>query len=225
MIDIDKIWKYLKEFEANNNRDWFRSHKEQRIEANIEFEKLVQELQSRIHQFDATIGGYNPKDLTFKQVRDTRYSHDKTPYNPVFRAHIAPKGKSPIPVGYFICIRSYSVLLGGGLFTNIFNEATTMIRDYIDEHGEQWEQIVEDKEFKKEFTVAGEKLKNVPRGYFKEHPQSEYLKYKSWYLECCITDIRDVESLITTSIDKFKIIKPFNDYINQALIDFKMPER
>ena len=26
-------------------------------------------------------------------------------------------------------------------------------------------------------------MKNVPRGYDREHPMADYLKFKSWYLE------------------------------------------
>ena len=51
-----------------------------------------------------------------------------------------------------------------------------------------WNKIISDAEFKKYFTVKGAALKNVPAGYDKEHPQSEYLKYKSWYLEYFMSD-------------------------------------
>ena len=50
-------------------------------------------------KIDSSILHNNPKDLTFKIVRDTRFSHDKSPYNPAFRVHISSKGKMPVPVG------------------------------------------------------------------------------------------------------------------------------
>ena len=69
-----------------------------------EFEKLLQTLMLKIGKFDDSVLHNNPKDLTFKLVRDTRFSHDKSPYNPAFRAHISSCGKLPVPVGYYLMI-------------------------------------------------------------------------------------------------------------------------
>ena len=63
-----------------------------------------------------------------------------------------------------------------------------MVRDYISEHGGEWEEIITAPSFQERFTVGGSALKNVPAGYEKDHPQAEYLKYKSWYLEYPIQD-------------------------------------
>ena len=70
-------------------------------------------------------------------------------------------------------------------------------------------------------------MKNVPAGYDKEHPQAEYLKYKSWYLEYPLQDeaLDDGELFVTKAAEIFRIMKPFNDYLNRALEGFQMPER
>ena len=65
--------------------------------------------------------------------------------------------------------------LGGGLFADMFKDATRMVRDYISEHGGEWEAIITAPSFQERFTVDGSALKNVPAGYEKEHPQAEYL--------------------------------------------------
>lgn len=96
------MMEYLRQLQKNNQRDWFQSHKDLRKEAEAEFEELLQDLMERIVRFDPSISGFAPKELTFKQVRDTRFSKDKTPYLPAFRAHISAKGKLPIPVGYYV---------------------------------------------------------------------------------------------------------------------------
>ena len=175
---------YLSALSLNNNREWYHANKEAYKKANAEFEGLLQALMLEIGKFDSSILHNNPKDLTFKLVRDTRFSRDKSPYNPAFRAHISSKGKLPVPVGYYIMIKpDNQSFLGGGLFADMFKDATTMIRDYIAQNGEEWEKIIHKPEFEKYFTVEGTALKNVPAGYEKEHPQAEYLKFKSWYLE------------------------------------------
>ena len=117
--------------------------------------------------------------------------------------------------------------LGGGLFADMFKDATAMMRNYLAEHGDEWEKVIHDPEFETYFTVQGNALKNVPAGYDKEHPQAEYLKYKSWYLEYPLKDeeIKDADAFLAKAAGLFRIMKPFNDYLNKALAGFEMPAR
>ncbi len=219
---------YLSALSMNNNREWYHANKKDYKKANAVFEELLQALMLEIGKFDSSILYNNPKDLTFKIVRDTRFSHDKSPYNPAFRAHISSKGKLPVPVGYYLMIKpDNQSFLGGGLFADVFKDATTMIRDYIAQNGEEWEKIIHETEFEKHFTVQGTALKNVPAGYEKEHPQAEYLKFKSWYLEYPLNDedLNNAEVFLAKAAEIFRIMKPFNDYLNKALVDFQMPTR
>jgi len=219
---------YLSALSLNNNREWYHANKEDYKKANAEFEGLLQALMLEIGTFDSSVLHHNPKDLTFKIVRDTRFSHDKSPYNPAFRAHISAKGKLPVPVGYYIMIKpGNESFLGGGLFADMFKDATKMIRDYIVQNGEEWERIIHEPEFEQHFKVQGTALKNVPAGYDKEHPQAEYLKYKSWYLEYPIKDeeLKDADAFPAKAAEYFRLMKPLNDYLNKALADFQMPAR
>ena len=226
-MDIKSIINYLSALQENNNREWYHENKEEFKKANAEFENLLQALILEIGKFDSSVLLNNPKDLTFKIVRDTRFSHDKSPYNPAFRAHISSKGKLPVPVGYYLMIKpDNQSFLGGGLFADMFKEATAMVRDYIAGNGKEWEEIIHEPEFEKYFTVRGTTLKNVPAGYGKEHPQAEYLKFKSWYLEYPVKDEElSNEGFLAEAAEIFRVMKPFNDYLNRALADFKMPER
>ncbi len=227
-MDTKMIIDYLSALSMNNNREWYHANKEAYKKANCEFEELLQALIFEIGKFDSSILHNNPKDITFKIVRDTRFSNDKSPYNPAFRAHISSKGKLPVPVGYYIMIKpGNQSFLGGGLFADMFKDAMAMIRNYIVQNGNEWEKVINEPEFKKYFAVQGAALKNVPAGYEKEHPQAEYLKFKSWYLEYPIKDEewKDAQSFLTKAAELYRIMKPFNDYLNKALVDFRMPER
>ncbi len=227
-MDISLILDYLTELSLNNNREWYHANKESYKRANAEFEGLLQALILEIGKFDSSIIHNAPKSLTFKIVRDTRFSHDKSPYNPAFRAHISAKGKLPIPVGYYLMVKpGNQSFLGGGLFADMFKDATAMVRNYIAQNGGEWERIIHEPEFEKNFTVQGTALKNVPAGYEKDHPQAEYLKFKSWYLEYPLKDeeMNGAEEFLAKAAEIFRIMKPFNDYLNQALVGFQMPER
>ena len=131
-MDTQMILRYLTDLSAHNDREWYHAHKTEYQQANAQFEALVQELILRISEFDSSVLGHAPKELTFKLVRDTRFSHDKSPYNPAFRAHISSMGKLPIPVGYYLMIKpGGQSFLGGGLFADMFKDATRMVRDHI----------------------------------------------------------------------------------------------
>ena len=102
-----------------------------------------------------------------------------------------------------------------------------MVRDYIAKNGEEWEKIIHEPDFEKYFTVQGTALKKVPAGYEKEHPQADYLKFKSWYLEYPLRDedVINTGEFLVKAVELFRIMKPFNDYLNKALADFQMPAR
>ena len=204
-MNTQLILDYLAGLASHNEREWYHAHKAEYKEANAEFESLLQELILRIGEFDNSVL-----------------------YNPAFRAHISAKGKLPVPVGYYLMIKpGGQSFLGGGLFADMFKEATAMVRDYIAANGREWEEILGDPDFRKHFTVQGTALKRVPAGYEKEHPQAEFLKYKSWYLEYPVTDAQfgDGEAFLEHAVSVFRLMKPFNDYLNRGLVNFKMPER
>ncbi len=227
-MNTQLILKYLTDLSENNNREWYHAHKAEYKAANTEFEALIQALIFHIGEFDTGILHNEPKNLTFKLVRDTRFGHDKSPYNPAFRAHISSQGKLPVPVGYYLMIKpGDQSFLGGGLFADMFKDATAMVRNYIAQNGGELSSIVNEPEFQKRFTVRGSALKNVPAGYDKEHPQAEYLKFKSWYLEYPIKDeeLHDAEAFVAKAAELFRVMKPFNDYLNKALAGFQMPTR
>jgi uncharacterized protein (TIGR02453 family) len=227
-LETSIILKYLTDLEDHNEQEWYHANKKQYQEANIEFEKLVYQLICEIGKTDTSILHNDPKKLTFKLIRDTRFSHDKSPYNPSFRVHISSEGKLPIPVGYYLMIKPGNrSFLGGGLFTDIFKDATTMVRNYLAEHGSEFETMISEERFKACFVVKGESLKKVPFGYNATLPQAEFLKNKSWYLEYPISDelILNPDLFVKTAVEKFNVMKPFNDYLNKALIGFQMPKR
>lgn len=227
-MDTQLILNYLTNLSKNNNREWYHANKDAFKTANAEFERLLKALMLEIGTFDSSILQNDPKNLTFKIVRDTRFSHDKSPYNPAFRAHISSRGKLPVPVGYYLMIKpGNQSFLGGGLFADMFKDATAMVRKYISENGTEWEQTIRAPEFEKHFTVQGTALKNVPADYSKEHPQAEYLKNKSWYVEYPVSDkeLSDADTFVTKAAEIFRSMKPFNDYLNRALSGFEMPRR
>lgn len=69
----------------------------------------------------------------------------------------------------------------------------------------------------------------MPRGYegYVDSPIAEYLKYKSMYLEFPVTDqeILTSDDFVSDAVEIFILMKEFNQSLNKALRDFKLPER
>lgn len=227
MIDIKVILDFLNDLERNNNRDWFHEHKNERQNAFSEFEKLLQILIDELSLFDDSLIGLRPKDLIFRLNRDTRFAKNLPPYKTAFTAHISSAGRFPIPAGYFICIQPNHSFIGGGVFATQFPQATSLIRDYLVENTSEFLNIIQEREFIEYFEVIGVKLKNVPRGYDKNHILGEYLKHKSWDIEYHYSDIEllSSDSIIDDMVKQFTIMKKFNDFLNNALSDFEYPKR
>lgn len=221
------ILEYLRQLGQNNNREWYREHKSDYEQAKEQFLHLIEALQLRLGRTEPGIMAYQPGELIFRLTRDTRFSRDKSPYNPCFRAHISQGGRNPVPVGYFLVLKPGESFLGGGLFADVFREATTDIRDAIAAHGDEWDNLIHEESFRKLFELKGTALKKVPAGYDPTIPQAAYLKYKSWYLEYILKDgeLLDPENFLDKAEQVFLAMKPFNDFLNRALKDFKMPER
>lgn len=224
----DSMLAYLRALEANNNREWYHEHKDEHKEAYEDFEELVGWMMLEVAPLIPEIMHYHPEELTFRVARDMRFHRGKLPYNPSFRAHFGPQGKRSIPVGFYVALQPDNrSILGAGLFTPSFREATLLIREAIANQPERFNAIVHDPEFEKYFTIKGETLKNVPKEYPEDHPMGEYLKHKSWYVTVQVDDtlVASVEEFLSFTKEMFVRMKPFNDFLNDALQFFEMPQR
>ncbi|MGC3977789.1 MAG: DUF2461 domain-containing protein [Paludibacteraceae bacterium] len=111
-VNTNLVLDFLKKLEENNSLTWMKANKTEYETAKSEFEKLIQELINRISVYDSSIIGLQPSKLIFRLNRDTRFSKDKSPYNPSFRAHISQAERFPIPAGYYLNIKPNHIFLG-----------------------------------------------------------------------------------------------------------------
>ncbi|MBO1700639.1 DUF2461 domain-containing protein [Eubacterium callanderi] len=225
MNDCEKMLDFLAQLRDNNSLEWMHSHQPEYKAARAAFVSLVSDLMEKMLPDEPGLGLINPSDLVFRLNRDTRFSKDKSPYAPSFRAHISPEGRGMVPVGDYLFVSPDQIFLGGGVFHAKMPEITRRIRDQIVSQGSSFEAVLEAPAFCEKLTLQGEMLKNVPRGYDKEHPYGELLKHKSWYVEYPVEKdlFLDREAFLAEAVDVFRRIKPFNDFINKALEGLEMP--
>lgn len=218
---------FLSDLRENNSLEWMHAHEKQKKEAQAAFLELVQGCISDLAVDEPELARLDAKSLVFRINRDTRFSDDKSPYNPTFRAHISSAGREPVPVGYFISITPGGSFAGGGLFAPHFKDATKMVRDRIQADPDAFLELVEDDDFKRRFQFVGVPLKNVPKGYDSESPAADYLKCKCWAVEEFIDDetVADDEACRRALVESFRAMRAFNGYLNEALAGFEMPRR
>ena len=96
------------------------------------------------------------------------------------------------------------------------------IRQEIDYNLDEFKNIVEAKSFVSEYkeleNSADLKLSNLPRGYDKDNPVGEYLKFKSLVATKYIPDSELINNkLADKTIKTFKALMPLIKFINKAL--------
>lgn len=214
--------KFLSSLSKNNNKVWFDAHRADYMEARKDFENFVDDLIKKTAEFDSDIKDLQLKDCIFRLNRDIRFSKDKTPYKKNFAASLDRGGKKSIYAGYYFHLEpGDKSFVAGGIWMPMAAELKK-IRQEIDYSFDEFTSIVEDKNFKKQFTelenTSGVKLNNLPRGYEKENPAAEYLKLKSFIAIKYLTDKEVTDKKLTaTTIKAFKMLMPLIKFINRAI--------
>ncbi len=214
-----KTFKFLKDLAANNEREWFKENKGRYEAARAEFTEYVTELISEIAKFDPDIAGLEAKKCIFRIYKDTRFSKDKTPYKLNLGAHLVAKNEKPHDrAGYYIQIQPGNCFLAGGAYMPP-GPWIKAIRQEIDYNAADFKKILKSASFKKYFgEMEGEQLKTAPRGYPKDHPEIELLRYKSFLAVHQLTEKQVLaDDFVKHSIKVFKALQPFDQFLNDAL--------
>lgn len=211
---------FLKELKKNNNRDWFNANKEKFQQVNNEFIELIASLLVEMKKFDKNLGTLEAKDCVFRIYNDVRFSKDKSPYKNHFGAWIVKGGKknNMSCAGYYLHIEPGNSFLGGGSYHPPANELN-LIRKEIDYNIKEFKKIINGKEYKKLFPELWEdKLVNGPKGFPKDHPEIELLKFKSYVGMNKINDkLLLSDDFVHYVSDAFRAIHPLNNFLNRAL--------
>lgn len=209
---------FLNAIKCNNNRDWFIANKALYLSAKENFDSFSQELINGLIEFEPILKGLEVKSCVYRFNRDIRFTNDKSPYKSHFGAFIVRGGKKNGDrfAGYYFHIEPGKSIMAGGAYMPPAPWLSG-IREKISESPDEFLKIIKAKNFVKYFgELSGEKLKTAPKGYPKDHPQVELLKFKSYLVVNEVTD-KMVQSndFIEHVLSVFKAMKPLNDYLNE----------
>lgn len=213
-----KTFDFLKKLTKNNNREWFTENKSLYTDSQENVIAFLDELIKEMAEFDEELEKIDGKKALFRIYRDTRFSKDKIPYKTNFGASLG-MGKGSQKGGYYLHMEPGKSFLAGGIYmpeSSVLKE----VRKEISLYGEDFLKIINQKDFKKHFPELDQddKLKKIPQGFEKEDPMGEYLKLKNFIV---LYHLKDEEILDKNAIKNmtkvFKIMKPFNDFLNTPL--------
>jgi uncharacterized protein (TIGR02453 family) len=208
---------FLNSLKKNNNREWFQANKKKYDAARGEFLDLVTVVLKEIHVFDPEIGSISPKDAIFRIYRDVRFSNDKSPYKTHMGAYFVKGGKQSGNAGYYFHLDPGGSFAAGGIWQPMPDKLKA-VRMEIFENPDEFRSIIQDNFFVETFgVIEGEKLKVPPKGFPKEFPEIEWLKYKSYTVFRNIPDETILGNYLFEEIVRaFRLMKPFNQFINLA---------
>ncbi|MGE0448532.1 MAG: DUF2461 domain-containing protein [Vicinamibacterales bacterium] len=171
---------FLRALKRNNDREWFRARKE-RYERDVRgpmvalIERLNGDFQSFAPELVAT-----PKCI-YRIYRDTRFSDDKTPLKTNIAASFPWRG---LPrhqgAGLYVEIAPGWVWAGGGMYAPETSQLAA-VREHIAANHRRLHAIVKSPGFRRAVgRLDGAQLQRVPRGYSKDHPAAEYLRFRQF---------------------------------------------
>ena len=207
---------FLKKLSRNNNRDWFNKHKEKYLEAQHNLIVFADALLFEMNKHDqmATASG---KESLFRIYKDVRFSKDKTPYNTHWSGSLKRATKK-LRGGYYFNIKPGGSFFAGGFWGP---EPADMkrIRQDIDINYTSWKKLLAHKTLFKTFgKMTGEQLSSAPRGYAKDHPAIDLLRYKQFVLRHEFTDEEVCDpGFVKKANDIFKKMRPFFNYMSDVL--------
>ncbi|MCH2230070.1 MAG: DUF2461 domain-containing protein [Crocinitomicaceae bacterium] len=208
---------FLKALGANNDREWFAENKSEYQKHHESMVSFAEELLRMMNQHD-NIETLNGKKSLKRIYRDVRFSKDKSPYKTHWGGGFKRATKL-LRGGYYYHIQPNGKSFIGGGFWAPNKEDLLRIREDIASDASELREIITSPEFVDSFgQLQGDKLKSSPKGFDKEHPDIDLLRYKQFVVGKDFTDEEVLaDDFIEKANDTFKKMRPFFDYMSDVL--------
>ncbi len=216
------LFRFLRDLSANNNRDWFKEHKDD-YHANVVDPVLdfIEDMRPRLQKISShyLVDSRPHGGSMFRIYRDTRFAKDKRPYKENVGCQFRHEaGKDAHAPGFYVHLANDGIFFGGGVWMPP-NDVLGKIRDAIVEHPHEWKKITCKRTFVNRFGgVHGDGLKRPPRGYDPQHPHIEDLKRKTFFaMQRCDQALACSPGFIGEVTQAFKAASPFMAFLTDAV--------
>lgn len=207
---------FLEKLNKNNDRDWFNAHKDEYVQAHENMINFADAVLAEMRKHDNIETASGKKSLQ-RIYRDTRFSKDKTPYKSHWGGGLK-RATDLLRGGYYFHIQPGNSFVGGGFWAP--NPADMKrIREDIAADPDALRKIISDKTFIDTFgSLEGEQVKTAPKGYKKDHPAIDLLRYKQFLIGKKFSDKEVLKpDFHLQVVDTFVKMRPFFDYMSEVL--------
>jgi len=203
---------FLTDLSENNNREWFAENKKRFEAAKVNMKAFGETLLEEMQQHDKI-----EKIKLYRIYRDVRFSKDKTPYKNSLSGSFTRASKW-LRGGYYFHIEPNNSFIGGGFWGPNAADLKRLRQEFAADP-ESLRAIVHSEDFKKTFgTLGGNQLKTAPRGYTKDHPSVDLLRYKQFLASQTFTNKEVLAPDFALQLSEgFKAMRPFFDYMSEVL--------
>lgn len=211
-MSLNTTFAFLNELKDNNNREWFTENKSTFQESQAEIKTYVKSLEEAMLSHDTL---ETTKTKIFRIYKDVRFSKDKTPYKTSWNISFKRLG-AVLRGGYYLQIKPGNSYIAGGFFRPNPQDLLHIRK-----------QISQDGDFLREAIAAtsknlgdmnGDQVKSAPKGFSKEDPNIDLLRFKQFLFSKSFTD-KEIQSEQGPKLisDGFKHFRPFFDAMSEIL--------
>lgn len=209
---------FLNELRENNNKEWFENNRKAYDNLRNELIQFSSEIIKEISKWDDGYANLDPKKCLFRINRDVRFSKDKSPYKTNMGAWFSKGGKDWVLSGYYFHLEPDKSFIAAGSYEPM-PEQLKLIRQEIDYNLEEFQSILNKKEFKTCYgNMSGRGLKTIPKGYDKDNPAIDYLRFKDFIVTKNLAQESLMsENLTALCVSSFKAASGFNNFLDRAV--------
>ena len=215
--DIKQILDYLRELQVNNDRSWFKSHKERYDALRQAWERDMERLITLVGQWDDNVRGLMVRDCVYRIYRDTRFSANKAPYKNYFSGVLGRGGRHTIMASYYVHFEPDHCLLCGGIWwpeKDILNR----LRALIDAERDEWLAITGETAFASRYHWESDTLKKMPADYSHVSPNdaiAPYIRMKEYIAVMRPgEDYFDCDDWVPRVADDLRALMPMHRFLN-----------
>ena len=209
---------FIKDVAENNNREWFAANKDVYEAAKEDALALAAAIIPELAKIDPILSAEaDPKKTLLRIYRDVRFSKNKDPYKNNYGMWFSTKKGGNEP-GYYLHIQPGKSFIAGGYWMPDVPHLK-LIRQEIDYNIGDFKEIINEKDFKKNFKLGVDNaLKNAPKGFDPADPNIEFLKLKSFEATMKIDDEEFFKpKLVNKLISSFKTVQPLVAFLRNAI--------
>ena len=218
------VFQFLRDLEANNDRQWWEANKDRYVEVIqepaldfiVDFGERLETISPHFIASTNLNGG-----SLMRPYRDVRFSKDKTPYKTNVGIQFRhERGKDVHAPGFYVHLEPGQSFAGAGLW-HPETSVARQIRQAINDYPEEWGAVAHSNGFSGTWTLADhdeDRLKRIPRELDEDHPYPDDLRLKSFTAGTRLTQkFVTSASFADEALKLFKRAAPYTRFLCDAI--------